>query len=110
MMETTRKKIVAAYLRVSSDEQREHQTIKTQEDAIQRYVELTGLEIFAWYRDDGVSGTVPMAQRPAGKALMADASRGCFEEVLVFKIDRLGRDDLDPIVVWMQLERLNIGV
>jgi len=110
MTETTKKKIVAAYLRVSSDEQRENQTIKTQEDAIQRYAEMTGLEVFDWYRDDGVSGTVPMAQRPAGKRLLADAARACFDEVLVFKIDRLGRDDLDPIVVWMQLERLHIGV
>jgi site-specific DNA recombinase len=108
--EATKRKIVAAYLRVSSDEQRENQTIKTQEDAIRRYAEMLGLEIFHWYRDDGVSGTVPMAQRPAGKILLADAARACFGEVLVFKIDRLGRDDLDPIVVWMQLERFHVSV
>jgi site-specific DNA recombinase len=59
-------KIVAVYLRVSSDEQRENQTIKTQEDAIRRYVELAGFEVFDWYRDDGVSGTIALAQRKDG--------------------------------------------
>jgi len=109
-MDPVRKTQVAAYLRVSSDEQRDNETIRTQEDAILRFVEMTSLEIVDWYKDDGVSGTIPMAMRPDGARLLRDAARGLFQEVLVFKIDRLGRDDLDPIVVWLELERLGVKV
>ena len=51
-----------------------------------------------------------MALRPAGKRLLADAGRGLFDEVWVWKIDRLGRDDVDPLVVWRDLELLGIKV
>ena len=37
MMDKT--KAVALYLRVSSEEQRENQTIKTQEEALERYLQ-----------------------------------------------------------------------
>ena len=102
--------VVAVYVRVSSDEQREHQTIKTQEEAIERFLQLSGFHVYAWYRDDGVSGTIPMGQRPAGSRLLRDAALGCFTKVLVFKIDRLGRDDIDPLIVWRDLERLGVTV
>jgi len=101
---------VALYLRVSSDEQREKETIKTQEDALRRFAEMTDVEVFDWYKDDGISGTIPMAKRPEGARLLHDAALGCFDEVVVFKIDRLGRDDLDPIIVWKQLEGLSVSV
>jgi site-specific DNA recombinase len=100
----------ALYLRVSSDEQRKNETIKTQEDYLKRYLDLAELEVYDWYVDDGVSGTIPMARRPAGARLLRDAAAGRFQQVVVFKIDRLGRDDLDPLVVWKELERLGVGV
>ncbi len=104
-------KAVALYLRVSSEEQRENQTIKTQEEALERYVQMfPEVRVFDRYLDDGVSGTIPMSERPAGRRLLADAACGLFQEVWVYKIDRLGRDDFDPLLVWRDLERLGVTV
>jgi site-specific DNA recombinase len=51
---------VAIYLRVSSEEQRERQTIATQRDFGMRFAGLHQLPVHAEYADDGVSGTVPL--------------------------------------------------
>lgn len=94
MSERTRR--VAVYLRVSSDDQRNRETIRTQEDVAQRYLELhPDLEAVAWYRDDGVSGTITMSQRPQGKLLLRDATARKFEAVLVARADRLGREAIE---------------
>ena len=108
---TDKTKAVALYLRVSSEEQRENQTIKTQEEALERYLQVfPEVQVFNSYKDDGVSGTIPMSERPAGRCLLADAACRLFQEVWVYKIDRLGRDDIDPLLVWRDLERLGVTV
>ena len=66
-------KLVAAYLRVSTDEQRERQSILSQKEFGERYAQLHQLPIFDVYADDGISGTVPLEQRPEGRRLLADA-------------------------------------
>jgi len=93
-------RLAAIYARVSSEEQRENQTIKTQIDTAKRWVEFQKLvehpiDIAELYLDDGVSGTIALAERPAGKRLLDDAAHEKFELVLVYKIDRLGRDPQD---------------
>jgi len=109
MTETVRR--VATYERVSSDDQRERETIKTQtEEIARRLLGDPNLHLIHRYVDDGVSGTIPLAERPAGRRLLEDAARGLFEEVWVLKLDRLGRDDVDPLVVRRDLERLGVKI
>jgi len=104
-------KRVATYERVSSEDQRERETIRTQTEELARRLALDpDVRLVDRYVDDGVSGTIPMAERPAGKRLLEDAARGRFDEVWVYKIDRLGRDDVDPLIVWRDLERLGVRV
>ena len=84
---------VAIYARVSSEEQRENQTIQTQIDTAKRWVEFQRLvnkplEIYDLYLDDGVSGTIPFAQRPAGKRLLQDATNEKFTMILGFFAQR----------------------
>lgn len=111
MQELNSKKLIATYERVSSEDQRERQTIKTQTQELARRLEYEpGVELVERYVDDGISGKVPMAERPAGRRLLQDAARGRFEEVWVYKIDRLGRDDVDPLIVWRDLEHLGVKV
>lgn len=85
---------VAAYCRVSSDEQRENQSIQGQEEYIRAYCERQGWTITSWYLDDGVGGDLPFDQRPAGSRLLADAKSGAFAAVVVFLYDRFSRDVL----------------
>src|SRR5215203_374704 len=82
---------VALYLRVSSDEQRERQTIETQQAFLEQYCRLYELEVVETYADDGVSGTVSLYERPEGRRLLEDARAKKFETLLVYRLDRLGR-------------------
>jgi site-specific DNA recombinase len=102
---------VVTYERVSSEDQRERQTIVTQtEELARRLRDDSGVELIERYADDGVSGAIPFADRPAGQRLLADAARGRFQEVWIYRIDRLGRDDIDPLIVRRDLERLGVAV
>jgi site-specific DNA recombinase len=82
---------IALLLRVSSEEQREKETIELQEEFLEQYCSLYELEVAETYKDDGVSGTIPLHERPEGRRLLEDAKEGKFDAVLVYKLDRLGR-------------------
>jgi site-specific DNA recombinase len=92
---------VAVYLRVSSDDQRDRETIKTQREAIDRFlVQNPQYAVFRCYEDDGVSGTIPMALRPAGGQMVADAKAGRFFKIIVLRASRLGREEIDLLTTY----------
>ena len=104
-------KRIATYERVSSDDQRQRRTILTQTDELAKQLQNDpGVRLVERYIDNGISGTIPMVKRPAGRRLMEDAAKGLFKEVWVYKVDRLGRDAIDPLIVWRDLELLGIKV
>ena len=76
---------VAIYCQCSTQDQ----TVDLQRDALREYAQVRGFEVAAEYVDAGVSGA--KVKRPALDRLMADAHRRCFEAVLIWKLDRLGR-------------------
>ena len=82
---------LALLLRVSSEEQRDRETIEIQREFLQEYCRLYGLEVVQIYADDGVSGTIPLHERPEGRRLLEDAKEGKFSTLLVYRLDRLGR-------------------
>jgi DNA invertase Pin-like site-specific DNA recombinase len=108
MTSVTGTRRVATYERVSSEDQRERETIRTQPDEIARLGHQPGLELVGRYVDDGVSGMVPIAERPDGRRLLADAAAHRFEELWVYKVARLGRDAVDLLVVRRRLDALGI--
>lgn len=98
------------YARVSSEEQRERQSIETQIDFARQQCEREGISLLDIYRDEGVSGTIPFEDRPEGKRLLADARQKQFTVVLVYKVDRLGRADVVSHVARHHLETLGVGL
>jgi site-specific DNA recombinase len=82
---------VAIYARVSTEDQAERETIQAQLGFLRGFVDLHGLPLAGEYVEDGISGTVPLAERPEGQRLAVDAEAGRFGAVLVYRIDRLGR-------------------
>ncbi len=82
---------IALYRRVSSEEQRDRETIEIQRQFLDEYCRLYGLEVVEVYADDGVSGTVPLHERPEGRRLLEDARADKFDTLIVYKLDRLGR-------------------
>jgi site-specific DNA recombinase len=99
---------VAVYLRVSTEEQRERESIKTQREALERYCALHGIQVHDYYNDDGVSGTKPLGDRPEGSRLLRDARARHYDTVLIYKLDRLGRDTLVSLTALRELETLGI--
>ena len=101
---------VALYLRVSSEEQRERQTIQTQREFLSEYARVMGLEVVDNYLDDGVLGTIPLEERSEGKRLLEDARAGKFDTVLVYKLDRLGRTLLVIVEAHDKLAEFGVGL
>ncbi len=64
----------ALYARVSTDDQRERQTIENQVGALRNFAPPWNMTIVDDYLDDGISGTLPMDKRPQGSRLVEDAS------------------------------------
>lgn len=100
----------ALYFRVSTEDQRDRQTIETQAGEVRRYCAQHDIPVYREYADDGVSGTVPFEQRPAGARLLTDARAGHFDTVLVYKLDRLGRDPLVTMLTVEALKKAGVAV
>jgi site-specific DNA recombinase len=101
---------VGIYFRVSTEEQRERQSIATQRDFAERYFALHGPVASVSYADDGVSGTIPLERRPGGSRLLRDAHLKKFDQVLVYKLDRLGRDTRLILNAVDELEKCGVRV
>lgn len=100
----------AVYCRVSTEDQAESKTIGNQVEFARKYFDLNGLEIFGFYLDEGVSGTVPVERRPEGSRMLADARRGCFGAVYVYRLDRLARTALDILKTHHKLAEARVAL
>lgn len=102
--------MIAIYCRVSSDEQADRGTIDNQKQFAEQYCKLHSLPIYDYYMDDGVTGTMPIHKRPAGQRLLRDAANKCFDTVVFYKLDRLGRSLKVILDAVGQLEQLGISI
>lgn len=81
----------ALYMRVSSDEQKENQSIESQRVALTAYCQKEGYKIVAQFADDGVSGAIPLDKREGGKKLLKASAKGEFEILLFWRLNRISR-------------------
>src|SRR5262249_39574757 len=101
---------VGVYLRVSTEEQRERQSIATQREFAERYCQLHALAVYKLYSDDGTSGTVPIEARIAGRTVLEEARLRKFDQLLVFKLDRLCRETRLILNAVAELEKHGVRV
>ncbi|MCK9988845.1 MAG: putative DNA-invertase from lambdoid prophage Rac [Azoarcus sp.] len=88
-----------AYVRVSTDDQ----TTENQRRAIEaRY------KVAKWFSDDGMSGAIPAAQRPAMASMLGYVREG--DTVVVVAIDRLGRNTIDVLSTVEALKAKGVSV
>ena len=84
---------IVGYVRVSTEEQVDGHSLDAQRREIERYAERQGFVLVNIYADEGVSAhTDRIEKRPQLAALLADASRGSFDTVVVHTIDRWARN------------------
>lgn len=81
-----------AYLRVSTENQKNNETIQIQEIAINEYAEKNNINIVKMFKDNGVSGG--LEDRPALAELFENLETNAkdIEGIVIFKLDRLARD------------------
>jgi site-specific DNA recombinase len=99
---------VAIYARVSSEEQREGQTIDSQIAELERFAGAQGWAIAGIYKDEGWSGAV--LARPELDRLRDDATKKLFDVVLLNDVDRMARDVSHLGVIKRDLERKGVEV
>lgn len=87
---------VALYIRVSTQEQaKEGYSIGEQEERLKNYCKAMLWDIYKIYRDPGYSGGD--TNRPGLKELIKDVTDGKVDKVVVYKLDRLSRSQLDTL-------------
>lgn len=88
------------YARVS----RRDQTVENQRLEIEK----AGYKVDYWYADEGISGSCAAAQRPQFQAMLGQIRDG--EQLVVMRIDRLGRDAQDALATVKALTERKIAV
>lgn len=97
------------YARYSTDRQRET-SIADQLRAAHDRAQREGWPIVATHADEGVSGSTPVALRPGGKALLADALAGRFDVLILEGLDRLSRELGEAETMVKRLEHRGIRI
>jgi putative DNA-invertase from lambdoid prophage Rac len=89
---------VYGYCRVSTTRQAEEgESLDVQRRQIEGYCHMHGLDLDQIVVEEGVSGSIPVADRPAGGAMFSKLVRG--DIVIAPKLDRLFRSALDALQV-----------
>jgi DNA invertase Pin-like site-specific DNA recombinase len=99
-------KRVALYLRVSTD----GQTTENQRLELERVAQQRGWAIAAQFVDHGISGAKGRDKRPGLDALLKAATRGQFDIVAAWSVDRLGRSLQDLIAFLNELHAAEVGL
>lgn len=90
---------ILAYLRVSTDDQT---------DKAQRHTIESRFKVSKWFSDEAVSGVTKAKNRPGFGALLQYVREG--DTVVVYAIDRLGRDTIDVLQTLEYLKVKGVAV
>ena len=99
-------KRAALYLRVSTD----GQTTENQRLALVAEAERRRWQVIGEYQDQGISGAKGRDQRPQLDKLLRDATRGKFDVVMAWALDRLGRSLMHLMTISQELESASVDL
>src|SRR6516165_1770092 len=99
-------KRAAIYLRVSTD----RQTLENQRQALRAVADRRGWEIVTVYTDAGISGSKERADRPGLNDMLKIATKGGFDVVMAWSIDRVGRSLIDLLGTIQHLEACGVDL
>lgn len=103
-------KQAVGYVRVSTGQQAEQGvSLEAQQERLNVYCMLNALELVHVYREEAVSASIPLADRPAGKELLAAVKAGACHVVTV-KLDRLFRSASDALVTTAAWDRRGVAL
>jgi putative DNA-invertase from lambdoid prophage Rac len=100
---------VLGYGRVSTAEQANSgDSLATQRQQITGYAMMKGWQVTEFFIEAGVSGSVPLAERPEGQRLLASAKRG--DVVITPKLDRAFRSASDALATLEALKEQGVSL
>lgn len=100
---------VYGYVRVSTERQAdEGESLGTQQRVIEGYAMMHGLETTAVFVERGVSGSMPLDERPEGMRLLGLLKAG--DVVITAKLDRMFRSALDALRVLQVLKDAGVSL
>ena len=101
-----------AYTRVSTEEQaREGVSLEAQADRVKAYAIAQDINLVHIIREEGISGAIPLADRPGGAELLQVVGKGKpVTHVIALKLDRLFRDASDCLVQTKVWDKAGIGL
>lgn len=103
------KPVVAIYTRVSSVEQVKGYSLDGQDHTLFSHCKLKNYAIYKVYTDEGISAK-DMRHRPGLLEMLADAKKGLFKKIIVWKLSRFSRNITDLVTVCAQLDRMGIAL
>jgi site-specific DNA recombinase len=80
------------YLRTSDDDKGDKAGIPVQRSGCEEFAQRAGFETVREFVDDGISGTIPMDERPSGAELVKAVANNGVSAVLVWNGERVGRE------------------
>lgn len=99
------------YIRVSTLDQAEHGvSLDTQESRLRAYATAQGLSVVAVLREEAVSGTVPLSERPEGKKLVELVTSAKAAHVVALKLDRLFRSAVDALQTTAEWDKRGVSL
>lgn len=98
-----------AYCRVSTSRQAdEGESLGIQQRQIEGYCHMQGFGTPRFFIEEGVSGSKPLNERPAGKQLLASLQRG--DVIVCAKLDRMFRSALDALSMVQQFKDMGVAL
>lgn len=101
---------VAAYCRVSTQQDEQINSLNSQRDYFARYIsQHDGWEFVGVYYDEGISGT-QTRNRAGFNRMLADAAKGKMDLILTKEVSRFARNTVDTLNCTRQLRQQGVGV
>uniref|UniRef100_UPI0032173FE7 recombinase family protein n=1 Tax=uncultured Draconibacterium sp. TaxID=1573823 RepID=UPI0032173FE7 len=97
------------YIRVSTVEQVDGESLNTQEKEIKRYAEFHDANLQKVYADKGKSGA-KIEFRTELQELLKEASKGKFQLLIIHKISRLARNTKELLNIIEELKNFGVGL
>ncbi len=99
---------VYGYVRVSTTKQADGESLTVQTRQLEGYALQHGFTLEATLSEEGVSGSVPLAERPVGGPLLDLLGRG--DVLVAAKLDRLFRSAADALVTAETLKKRGVAL
>jgi putative DNA-invertase from lambdoid prophage Rac len=100
---------VFGYSRVSTSEQSDTgSSLESQQQQINGYCMMKGFELAEHFVERGVSGSIPLIERPEGKRLLATVGKG--DIVITAKLDRAFRSAADALAVLEEMKEQGVDL